>query len=621
MIKRNRVVQLATLSIWSCKKEHQPFWIIILVLVTMNALLWFKLISNESNNVLPLNNPALIETIANQVIAREHSYRAQPIEAASNDVNALDAINSNNNQQQRNSLAKQSQSQLMPNKKQKFNNLAQSHHSKLSTPKQGISPFAGNFEEEDGDIEIVGNNDKLDDNLDNLEDETTATTNTNEMSPILSEDEEERANSEDEYVRQFIETRYNVGKKARFRHNNVKNLIYNNKKPNNYVPENWRINWSHLKSTLLENDDTRRSRQRALQHKRTMYAYFGEFKRLIKWNNPNYIGHCRSYFYPYVAFLNKYEISELNNLYDFDINSNFDLFNTSVINKDLARANFFSLHFPTQWRFGSTVIINDPIRQSLVLEIVIIGNSAESIQKTFRQSDRASDYTNRFLCVFSDGTVILSLSRLQGAHYGFVIQCDISKSENLKQKILDQVSKFSNLNGSNASEQQKITNIGVTLFSLDLKQSQTSLMVEYLVSANVQLPVCAYVEANRRPKIYTSEFDYHYSNESLTSDVFVNVRDSEKENINDKKYFLTASNTIHPASRSGQMDILTLQWIDYHLFQGFDHMYLYVCLHFYFCWFLLVLSVFFLFHFFFVCYCFFLGSYLESRREKYCLFF
>ena len=217
-----------------------------------------------------------------------------------------------------------------------------------------------------------------------------------------------------------------------------------------------------------------------------------------------------------------------------------------------------------------------------------------------------------FLCVFNDGTVVISnpirKSRVQSAFaYEFLIVCDISKSTSLVSKLLH----------PKLLKLQKIsfeTNIGVTLFGLQSKNSDIELLNEYLVAMHVQIPVCRVYEINRKPQIYQSEWEYHNINIDINSidkkrknrnedknknnnnnknndakkqlrrwmdplslqlDSILNNETTLLDRKQDRKYFLSLSTILHPSDRMGEMEIMIKQWLDYHLLHGFEHFYLF----------------------------------------------
>ena len=357
---------------------------------------------------------------------------------------------------------------------------------------------------------------------------------------------------------------------------------------------------------------------------------------------------------------------EHENMFDY-FKGNFDvfnnemyslLFNTSLIYNHSQRIEYFE-NRATRWRFGSVVVIADPIEEyqltsmmrlignsksnnnnnnngiidlkktgyyqqivsrigskSMVIEVTVTANmeivyvkgleNAASKQKI----SQVNSIYNRFLCVFNDGSVVLSKIRRAGTVHFFVIECDITNNINLKYAIYTQtyqnlhanpnpnsdsnsyVNSYLNRNGLNFDD--FTTNIGLTLFGLHPKKTRHDLINEYSVGMNIQLPVCGHIEINRKPKVYQTEYDYHFDTNSLQlpTKIHSSIR-FEKSNsnsnsnsngkmrdLNDKEnlefeHFVSAANAIHPRSRSGQMDTLTLQWLDYHIFQGFTHFYFY----------------------------------------------
>ena len=423
----------------------------------------------------------------------------------------------------------------------------------------------------------------------------------------------------------------------------------------------------------------------------------------IHWSDLNYVGFCKPFLYPYVAFINinnSFEsqlfhkagitvstnpttngntinqlqqhnstTAQIQSLVAGAMHNDYSLFDTSIVYPNLTRVDLFEQN-PTNWRFSSLVVLADPIGvdllgslsqtvvafakkksnknkkkkhdvqkqkeklqqqlgsietfklKTMIIEIVVSRNVKlkESNDNTHDPSSLISDPDNRFLCVFSDGTTVISTQFPKvTSNLGFVIQCDITDKLLLKYSLYQQTydQTASDTSGSSAStsiNDRILTNIGVSVFSLHPKHNTSSLINEYIVSMNVKLPVCGAMEVNRAPKIWESESDYLYNLDNPQFDMYSTILfiDKEKnkpnknknENIHSKyipftdfydpqrvaetssntkneklklnfKYFLSVVNTIHPRSRSGQMDILLLQWLDYHIFQGFDHFYLY----------------------------------------------
>ena len=421
----------------------------------------------------------------------------------------------------------------------------------------------------------------------------------------------------------------------------------------------WHVNWEFFVSNLINTSNSSFS-ERITINTTNIESSYQFLQSIINWQNRQYNGYCRPYFYPYVAFINEPEINfHIENRYskiktkiqwensllhnpfywinkkinkcntiDADAACNiYDLFNTSNLRKDLERVKYFQ-EFETQWRFDSVVIMADSLEKSIVsmmdydsakneklfrdtsmvIEIVVSQNHFNKHLRSQRRrtnknemgDDRfdVSRENNQFLCVFNDGTVVLSKKlRFNGGYvYGFVIECDISDYLPLKYKI------YKNVYFKMQQQTQKTdykhtfsTNIGLTLFSLHSKQSVNELLNEFAISMNIQLPVCGYLEINRKSKIYSSEMDYNQhniSNDHVTQNtdedgltlpkMHTNIRFTDdgillnnKKQQGNYKYLISGTNTVHPRSRMNEMDIMTQQWIDYHLFQGFEHFYLY----------------------------------------------
>ena len=394
---------------------------------------------------------------------------------------------------------------------------------------------------------------------------------------------------------------------------------------------------------------------------------------LIGWNNPYYIGYCRPFLYPYVAFvtskdmslffqstnlkselqsesqshsqlelqLNPFEqieqfwdqinvdimttvdkkdsnISDGNNI---NIDEMIDIFgdkfelynyvfNTSITYDNMIRAQYFENH-KSVWRYGSLVVIADSLNKNkidnieyiksktMIIEIVISSNHHMTHLQRNKTSINVSNMSNRFLCVFSDGSTIISEPRIEGFFHYFVIQCNITNNNQLKHKIYKQT--LSKLKMEKKSNSQFMSNIGLTLFSLHPKFGIKDLLNEYAISMNVQLPVCGITQINRKPRLYQSEKDYHLlhmenieniENTEKTAAVHSSIKFTSKPEMEELgtgyvrqadylkddlsfSNFVSIANTIHPRSRSGQMGILIQQWIDYNLFQGFEHFYFY----------------------------------------------
>ena len=328
--------------------------------------------------------------------------------------------------------------------------------------------------------------------------------------------------------------------------------------------------------------------------------------------------------------------------------SAYSLFDTNIIYDNLTRAEFFR-HNPTYWRFGSLTVMADSIdinyllsltrfssdkinlltqlqaniefvKKVMIIEIVISRNAKLSVIKDAMEQNSGFDETsvisaanNRFLCVFSDGTTVISQKSgtdySENTPFGFVIQCDMTNELLLKFKIYSQTM-MKLMNNVDDNNYNITTNIGVTIFSLNPKQNIEHLMHEYIISMNVKLPVCGFIQVNRRPSVYFSESQYVFDPNNTQFELFSNIpflnnkheyqtatnsdefklksnqlQPHANENINtdrdsinaifadiyqptrqqyestlDFKYFLSICNTIHPRSRSGQMDILLLQW-------------------------------------------------------------
>ena len=294
----------------------------------------------------------------------------------------------------------------------------------------------------------------------------------------------------------------------------------------------------------------------------------------------------------------------------------YSLFNTNIIRNDTKRKQLFDNHFIPLWKFGSVAVFAEPIdietvehiERSIKLAIetdmnishvfdeypyfvskymyieisVMFGWDYASYNDTIAVTNRL----NKFLCVFNDATTIFAQY-----HYFdrsvMLIQCNITNQLELKYKIYQQaLKKFTNLESQHWSHTNKndlfLTQIGLTLFGIFPKGSKNHLFHEFAVATNVQLPVCSYIQMNRKPKIYESELEYHFNSNNNNSSLHSSIKFYNKNQYQHQhkiKYFLSGVTVIHPARKSGQMDMLILQWLDYHLFQGFDHFFLYDHLH------------------------------------------
>ena len=311
--------------------------------------------------------------------------------------------------------------------------------------------------------------------------------------------------------------------------------------------------------------------------------------------------------------------------------SNSDSVRVMAMQKKISHYRFDSLtlthnSLTNEYNIEIIVSLNKPDHGHNLYFDTIIRNS--NMDGTKRWRDQSSEYeeinvameNNIFLCVFNNGVTIVSSpirrgNELKNYISHFIIECNISNYPSILDKLL-----FKNgYKGGIASEKRKsqsrsplITNIGLTLFSLLYKEHDKVLYNEYLIGMNTQLPVCSTLEINRAPQMYKNSMQYH----SKLGDQFhqikpVNVsrgNSNKNSNTNDSEieidigidiekgdaientssswnkvdlpkynngYNISAVTFIHPSSRSGQMEILVQQWIDYHLFQGFDHFYLF----------------------------------------------
>ena len=408
----------------------------------------------------------------------------------------------------------------------------------------------------------------------------------------------------------------------------------------------------------------------------------------IRWLDNDYIGYCRPYLYPHVAFLGVQDIDNFNQLPSADhsnSNSNrkvvgqeigmiFDqsgltinsikkndlkdlllslssnlnhwrkehsLFDTSIIRKDSKRISSLTTNeFLWLWKFGSLNVFADPIDEKMIaintnangvgggvgwhdeyffdktmyIEVsVVLGWDSAGKNETNILTNRK----NKFLCVFSDGTTVYASYHYYGVP-SLLIQCNVTDNLKLKYSIYSQTFKKykqrDKLNIKNNIDTDTETvnnifasNIGLTIFAIFPKRDNDHLFHEFIVSTNVQLPVCAHMQVNRKPKIYTSEWDYHFNTNNKgsslhTSIKFYNETDLLIDNGHNRqhqqqqsqeeqqrrrgqgqqhsktfepKYYLSGVSAVSPSRKSGQMDIITLQWVDYHLFQGFDHFFIY----------------------------------------------
>ena len=396
----------------------------------------------------------------------------------------------------------------------------------------------------------------------------------------------------------------------------------------------------------------------------------------VEWNNPNYIGTCQLAFYPLIAFGSpfdpgaRYAIDRKaitidgnstfeDNLKSGDMSNykytNFSLdsvsidyslyqwYNTSITRNDLLRVKWFQNDTGiSKWRIDN-VILTDTDGDAVV-EIIVARNIGKWAEKVFVKNKKKREINvttegNRFLCVFNDGTVILSkpMKRRYGFTVLFIIECDLNTNNTiattnnatkvaiLKQKIFEQWNQRSkNITQQQAEQEQMFTtNIGLTLFSLGPKGSHVELINEFLISSNIQLPICSGITVNNQPQVFASEKQYKDQlnklanvdvasmndnknvNYSLAIDSKQNFETNNHNNMNwhsvdtkwlqdiktgsiasinnntsktsdgKFKYYFSIAAFLHPSSRSGQQVLLAQQWIDYHLFMGIEHFYLF----------------------------------------------
>ena len=265
----------------------------------------------------------------------------------------------------------------------------------------------------------------------------------------------------------------------------------------------------------------------------------------------------------------------------------------------MSRRQYFSSYYGrSQWRFQTISVIYDWLStknenenetendsnlngtadasftinpNKMFVEIVVIANSDFAI---------SNDYSNEyFLCVFNDATIILSNKIVQHDNKMFVIQCDISNHTWIKNQIL-------NDSLSNEYMNSPITHVGLTLFALKamnmkhmkhMKSENYNIMRKQIeIGLRLKLPVCGKIVLNHKPKQYKNEKEYYYDINPSEYDMYTNINISDIDNNKNKpKYFLSGATEVYPYRDSGQQDILVEQYIDYYLFQGFEHFYIY----------------------------------------------
>ena len=145
----------------------------------------------------------------------------------------------------------------------------------------------------------------------------------------------------------------------------------------------------------------------------------------------------------------------------------------------------------------------------MLVEVIVTANSE------FSRRDEYRDET--FLCVFNDGSVIVSNPVVQHDPTLFVIQCDISSADNIKNTIISD-------SLSLEYRYSPVTHIGLTLFALkpfDKKDNAfiidkhsraniTDIMIKQIkIGQQIKLPVCGKLVVNHKPKIHETESDYY----------------------------------------------------------------------------------------------------------------
>ena len=437
----------------------------------------------------------------------------------------------------------------------------------------------------------------------------------------------------------------------------------------------WCIDWAILFDILVHCPEDRSQRKRygrekfmnkKLKHS-TKISTFDLIESSIRWIDNDYIGYCRPYLYPHIAFLGVQDIDTFDKLMFskhhhgnkkhkkrkkhlnsggikmlaensglainiknengfmsmdellLSLESNLSewrnkhsLFDTRIIRNDSIRMSLLTNEFISLWKFGSLNVFADPIDVKMINDNI---NNVRWMDEYFFDKlmyieisvvfgwDRAThnetriitNIKNRFLCVFNDGTTIFANYHLHEQSV-MLIQCNVTDNLKLKHSIYLQTwQKYNQYQQQHQQKQQQqeeeensndifTTSIGLTLFGIFPKRDNDHLFHEFIVSTNVQLPVCAHIQVNRKPKIYRSEWDYHFNTNNKDSSLHTSIKfynDTNSQTIDQKRfdynprYYLSGVSAVSPSRKSGQMDIITLQWLDYHLFQGFDHFFIY----------------------------------------------
>ena len=244
-----------------------------------------------------------------------------------------------------------------------------------------------------------------------------------------------------------------------------------------------------------------------------------KFRGGVRWYNHNYIGYCRHYLYPYVAFPN-------HNIFDKKLlyNTSMDMYNTTYLWPNMSRVEYFE-SIESFYRFSSAVVVHwaDTDLERTIVEVVLVQNKANI---TGTENKVGELHNTRVLCVFNDGTTILSRNIVRWfSKAPVVIQCDITYHKKLKRQVMIQNTKNRNY-----------TRIGLALFSLKIKPDNDTLHKQFEISKRVVLPVCTQLLVNHKSSIYKSEIEYYNPPKQKTSKLISSVVQKYRGY---PKYFLT----------------------------------------------------------------------------------
>ena len=299
-------------------------------------------------------------------------------------------------------------------------------------------------------------------------------------------------------------------------YSNIYSDIWNNE---------WNIDWNYLMKILIDQNGVETFKNLGSHWLSVSDLENIKVNHLLQWKKTDYIGYCQAFLYPYIAWPSigehNYAITgKLNGIIQdltykdqdkdrdrddgqttkrFSIDTKvYNWYNTSDIRNDLERAKYFG-NTATFWKIDSLVMTDN----GNIIEIIASRNS--KYRERFNGANKgkvwhAQDPSiagNKLLCVFSDGTIVISndFKSRNGFDKAFVFECDISKEYKLKEKLYQIWNK-----------NDYITNIGVTLFSLHPKLNEIDLLNEFAIMMNVQIPVCPKIMVNSIDNMQNSKY-------------------------------------------------------------------------------------------------------------------